>query len=103
MSCSNKVSNNRRHYGVLPHSDYAARARSQRLIDHLHSLGPRSVGEFLDSIARRHDLGEEIILELEGYGWITSEMLEALGGDRWPPAPRTPLRLVSSRPAADRS
>lgn len=72
---------------LLPHADYASRARAERLIAHLHRLGPRAVGEFLDELCRRRDLAGDILAQLEGYARITPEMVRAVGADRFAAAP----------------
>ncbi len=61
----------------------AARHERQRRIEHLHSLGPRAVGELLYEVAE----GEDLDRALGAYERITPDLLKALGGDRFPSAP----------------
>lgn len=57
--------------------------KRQRQVEHLHQLGPRAVGELLREVAKDEDLDRT----LEGYERLTSDLLKALGGDRFPPLP----------------
>lgn len=72
---------------LLPHNDYPARARVERLIVHLHGLGARALGEYLDELCQQHDLTADVLARLEAYARITPEMICAVGADRFPPAP----------------
>jgi len=65
--------------------------RWQRPIEHLHHLGARAVSEFLLELAREHGLGDEIARKLESYAALDPDIVRALRGDRFPPAP---LRIV---------
>ena len=66
----------------------ASSPRYARLIEHLHRLGPRAIGELLRSIAEEPS---DLISELERYGRLDPSVIRAIGADRFPP---TPLRLV---------
>ena len=57
--------------------------RRQRQIEHVHRLGPRAVGELLYEVAK----GEDLDRALEPYQRLTPNLLKAVGGDRFPPAP----------------
>ena len=57
--------------------------RRQRRIEHVHRLGPRAVGELLYEVAE----GEDLDRALEAYQRLTPDLLKALGGDHFPPAP----------------
>ena len=72
-------------FGLKPFSPkgHAADLRRQRQIEHLHLLGPRAVGELLREVAEDDDLDRA----LEAYGCLTPDLLKALGGDQFPPAP----------------
>ena len=63
--------------------DMAAHLKRQRQIEHLHSLGPRAVGELLCEVSEAEDLDRG----LEAYAHLTRDLLEALNGDRFPPLP----------------
>ena len=63
--------------------DMAARLQRQRRIEHLHRLGPRAVGELLYEVSETADLDRA----LEAYERLTPDLLNAVGGDRFPPAP----------------
>ena len=70
--------------------------RFRRLVQHLHELGPRALGEFLVELGRPHGWRHEDAAYLatgnllEKFGTLTAEMLAATGGDQWPPAPLHP-------------
>jgi hypothetical protein len=53
------------------------RLRRQRLVEHLHRLGPAPLGHFLR--------GANIPDHLERYAKIDPAFVRALGGDRYPP------------------
>jgi hypothetical protein len=74
-------------HGLLPRDDFAARARAQRLVDHLATLGSRALGEFLDELGRREGVTAAIHRRLDNYAKLTPEMLRAVDADRWAPAP----------------
>ena len=57
--------------------------KRQHQVEHVYRLGPRAVGELLDEVAQ----GENLDRALEAYQRLTPELLAALGGDRFPPAP----------------
>ena len=61
----------------------AAHLKRQRRIEHLHSLGPRAVGELLHEVSEVEDLDRA----LDAYQRLTSDLLKALAGDRFPPPP----------------
>jgi hypothetical protein len=62
------------------------RMRRQRLVEHLHRLGPAPLGHFL----REVENGASIHDHLERYAKIDTEFVRALGGDRFP----APLHVV---------
>lgn len=72
-------------------SQYLARARRERLVTALHRLGPRVVFELLDELDRHLGLGDDIDRRLERYARLDLDVLHAVGGDRFAPAP---LRAV---------
>jgi hypothetical protein len=72
---------------LLPANNFPDRARAQRLVDHLATLGSRALGEFLDELGRREGVTAAIRRQLEIYAKLTPEMLRAVGADRWAPAP----------------
>jgi hypothetical protein len=63
-----------------------SRLRRQRLVEHLHRLGPAPLGHFLREIEN----GASIPDRLEAYAQIDPAFVRALGGDRYAPA----LRVV---------
>lgn len=67
--------------------------RRRHVVDRVHALGPRALGELLAELARRHpEIAEDIDDRLAAYAdRLTPEMLRATGGDRWP---ASPLRAV---------
>jgi hypothetical protein len=69
--------------------DARARLRRQRLVEHLHRLGPAPLGHFL----REVENGASNSDHLERYSRIDPEFVRALGGDRYAPA----LHVVERR------
>jgi hypothetical protein len=57
------------------------RLRRQRLVEHLHRLGPAPLGHFL----REVENGASISDHLERYAKIDPAFVRALGGDRYAP------------------
>jgi hypothetical protein len=64
------------------------RQRRIRLTRTVHALGARAFFEFVDEIARHHDLAEDIDRRLERYASrLTPDRLRVSGGDRFPHPP----------------
>jgi hypothetical protein len=61
--------------------------RRWRLAERLHGLGARVIFEFLDEIAREHDIGGDIDARLSRYTQLNADILAAVGGDRFPASP----------------
>ena len=60
-------------------------ARFRRHVDHLCRLGPRPVGEFLLQLVGTNDDARTALIVLLGrYGQLNADLVEAVGGDRWP-------------------
>ena len=60
-------------------------ARFHRLIDHLCSLGPRPVGEcLLQLVGTQDDARTALVVLLERYRQLDADVVQAVGGDRWP-------------------
>lgn len=57
--------------------------RFRHLVNRLHSLGPRPVGEFIAGLHRRHD-NLPIRLLLESHANSDPEIVRSLGADHWP-------------------
>ena len=57
--------------------------RRQRQIEHVHQLGARAVGELLYEVSEGGDLDRA----LDAYERLTPDLLQALGGDCFPPLP----------------
>lgn len=57
--------------------------RFRRLVEHLHELGPRALGEFLVGLRTQ----EKVANNLEAYERLTTEALAITGADQWPPRP----------------
>ncbi len=72
--------------GILSYS-YRQRAPIERLVAHLHRLGPRALAEFLDALSVAHGIGPAIVRQLEQYHRLDRLTLAALRGDRFAPAP----------------
>jgi hypothetical protein len=64
---------------------------TQRLVEHLHKLGPRALAEFLAELAAHpRDLQGTVSL-LRSYAEISGDVLRTLNADRFP---RRALRPV---------
>jgi hypothetical protein len=59
------------------------RLRRQRLVEHLHRLGPSPIGHFLREVEVA--TGADVTARLERYAKIDPEFVRALGGDRYAP------------------
>ena len=60
-----------------------ATLRRQRQAGHLHRLGPRPTYEALIEISHGHDIDAV----LSAFGMISTAIVSALDGDRFPPPP----------------
>ena len=80
---------------LLPHCDYPRRAKIERLVSHLHGLGPRPLAEFLDALAIENGIGAAIIAKLAEYGRLSPSIVAAVGGDMFP---LVPLREIGGGP-----
>ena len=69
----------------------ARRLRRQRHVEQVHRLGARVLFELLDELGRHHGIEDDIGRRLERFASLDHDLLTALGGDRFPPAP---VRLV---------
>ena len=78
------------------HHDPATNAiKFQRLVGHLHTLGPRPVAELLTELCGTDEQARSDVLHLlEKYGGLDPELVHALGGSVFP-AP--PLHAVADR------
>jgi hypothetical protein len=56
--------------------------RFQSLVEHLHRLGPRAVGEFLIELTIEHH--PDLLERLERYRRIEPDVLKVLGADQIP-------------------
>ncbi len=75
-------------------SQVLARLRHQREVEHLCKT-PRLVAELLAEIGRRHAIEDGIAARLQRYAGLDPEVLRAVGGDRFPPAPLWDVSRVS--------
>jgi len=67
--------------------------RFPRLVEHLHRLGPRAVGELLAEIAEEWDIPDDALVStLERFGRLSPEILAALNGVRFAPQPLAVIR-----------
>ncbi len=87
----------RRHWlGELGVSDATARLRRQRLIHHLHDLGPRPVDEFLREFEKAWGIPSGDTLErLEHYAELRLDIVKAAGAGQFPPLPLYELSEVA--------
>jgi hypothetical protein len=61
-----------------------ARMRRQRLVLHLHRLGPSPLGHFIREVEVA--TGADVTARLERYAEIDPEFVRALGGDQFAPS-----------------
>ena len=62
--------------------------RFRRQVDHLHRLGRRPLGEFLDALVEIDPAsGRHIARLLDEYGTLHPDVLRIIGADRWQPLP----------------
>jgi len=95
---SNKQTSNRTANGVGARAAVlASDPRIARQAEHLFSLGPRAVLEFVAEAAARLDGQSTIARMLDAYARLEHRQLNATGGDR---IVRPPLRVVRTRGAA---
>jgi hypothetical protein len=64
-----------------------SRLRRQRLVEHLHRLGPAPLAHFIREVELA--TGRNLTAQLERYGEIDPEFVRALGGNKF--APIVPL------------
>ena len=63
------------------------KARLPALVGHLHALGIRPVAELLiEHVGDDEQARDTLLLLLEKYGRLNPAVVEAVGGDRFPPA-----------------
>jgi hypothetical protein len=70
--------NNKKHSSVPYH-------RLQVLTEHLYSLGPRALHEFLLEVVAAP--GSDVVGRLEVYRRLDPAVVRAVGADRFPPTP----------------
>jgi hypothetical protein len=61
-----------------------AERRFERLVEAIHDLGPRVLGEFLRELGAQHFCQTEIEVALQRYSALDAVILRELGADRWP-------------------
>lgn len=73
---------------TAPVANTSADPKFQRLVEHLHALGPRPIGEFLLELsAGDPDMVAAVQVNLERYHRLDTATVRALGGDQWPGPP----------------
>jgi hypothetical protein len=60
------------------------RLRLQRGAEHLHTLGPRAVAEFLAEIGTHHGCFDDVLARLGVWRRLSPEVVRIVGGDRFP-------------------
>ena len=63
-----------------------------RMIERLHRLGPRAMGELLEHLGRKHLIRTSIESELRRFAALDPAVLHALGADQFVANP--PFRLI---------
>jgi hypothetical protein len=64
-------------------TEFRARLRRQRLIEHLHRLGPAPLGHFLHEVEVA--TGTDVTARLETYSALPADFIRAYGGDQFAP------------------
>ena len=72
---------------IAPTTQPLAGSRFERLIERVHSLGPRVFAEMLDEIATATGAPGLIADCIEKYAALDPAALRAVGGDRFAPMP----------------
>ena len=65
--------------------DFATGPRWERMIEHIHSLGPRAVAELLAEIAAVTGQHVRVVDLVEEYAQLDPAVLRAIGRDQFPP------------------
>lgn len=74
----------------VPSKDSRNSIRFQSVVRHLHALGPRAMGEFLDDMVRKGAGDRASMLALlESYGHVSPAVFHALGCRDFPRPPLT--------------
>ena len=77
--------------GLQPIGQIAAEVmadlRRRRKVQRLHRLGDRVLGEFLAELGAERGIPTIIDRKVDTYVELDPEVLEAAGGDQFPPAP----------------
>ena len=76
-----------RDHRALQDSAEIGSARWERQIERLHRLGPRPTAELLIEIARDTGRPDIVVGRLQEYARLDSEIVRAVGGDRFPAMP----------------
>ena len=58
----------------------------ERMVEHLHRLGPRPVGELLIEIAIATGQSSLVMDRLQAYARLNPEIVNFVGGDHFPPS-----------------
>lgn len=66
-------------------SKNVARLRRERLVQHLHDLGPPALGHFLAELGEEAGCQTAIERRLEEYATIDPRIVRAFRGHRYPP------------------
>jgi hypothetical protein len=77
-----KIAHNRS--GTQARRKAVVRLRRQRLVEHLHRLGPSPLGHFIREVEVA--TGADVTARLERYSEIDPEFVRALGGDQFAPS-----------------
>ncbi len=72
---------------ISPTTQPLAGPRIERMVEHLHSLGPRPLAECLIEIATATGHPEIVADRVEAYAALDPDLVRALGADRFAPMP----------------
>ena len=68
-------------------AEVVADLKFRRQVEHLHVLGPRVLAETLAHLGAKHNIQTSVERTVEYFGELEPEALDAVGGDRFWPAP----------------
>ena len=71
---------------IAPTTQPLAGSRFERLIERVHSLGPRPFAEMLDEIAAATGRPDIVADRVEAFARLDPETVRAVGGDQFPPS-----------------
>ncbi len=78
--------------------DFATGQRLERMVEHVHALGPRVFAELLAEIAIATGAPDLIADRVEAYAGLDAGLVRFVGGDKFPPSVLCAVRLNDEAP-----